>query len=344
MGGVSPERDVSLDTGTAVCRALEQTGYAVLALDTGAGAKLLSSPAGEVSPAVRPDPPDVRELAELDRRLTLNSVRDANLNDIDVVFIALHGGAGENGTIQALLDLSGVPYTGSAVLASALAMNKDMSKRIFEREGIPTPRWMTIERRSDGDYGNALPHIVDTIGLPLIVKPSDGGSTVGLTLVKSEDALEPAVRVAAELTDSIMVEEFIPGRELTVAVLCDRALPVVEIIPSHEFYDYECKYLPGMSQYVVPAEIDGRIAVQLQELGLKAFRALGCAGYARVDFRLSIDGKPYCLEVNTLPGMTSTSLVPKAAKAVGISFEDLIDIICKDAVERAGHRAGNSGK
>lgn len=334
MGGVSPERDVSLDTGAAVCRALGQTGHEVVALDTGAGARLAIGGTEAISSAVRPDPPDIRRLAELDKTVTLHSVNSTDLSDIDVVFIALHGGSGENGTIQALLDLSGIPYTGSAVLASALAMDKDISKKLFEREGIPTPSWMIIESCADGDYGDAASRVAELFDFPLIVKPADGGSTVGLTLVKRKEELIPALRSAGELTTRIMVEQFIAGRELTVAVLVDRTLPVVEIIPSHELYDYECKYLPGMSQYVVPAEIDDRVASRLQALGLRAFRALGCAGYARVDFRVDSDNNPYCLEVNTLPGMTSTSLVPKAAKAAGMSFEKLIDTICREAVNR----------
>ncbi len=335
MGGVSPERDVSLDTGAAICRALEKTGDTVFALDTGAGVELPEGHATLVSSAVQPDPPDVRELAKLNRESTLRSLNRADMSGIDVVFVALHGGAGENGTIQALLELAGVPYTGSGVLASALAMDKDMSKKIFEREGIPTPRWSIIRTRPDGDYSRDLATIAESFGFPVIVKPSDGGSTVGLTLVKSEGELMPALRKAGELTKRIMVEEFIEGRELTVAILGDRPLPVVEIIPSHEFYDYECKYLPNMSRYVVPAEIDDRLTRSLQELGLLAFRSLGCAGYARVDFRLSASGDPYCLEVNTLPGMTSTSLVPKAARAAGVSFEELVSEICREAVSRA---------
>ncbi|MCK4656451.1 MAG: D-alanine--D-alanine ligase [candidate division Zixibacteria bacterium] len=335
MGGVSPERDVSLDSGAAIAGALEQTGHRVVALDTGANAKLPESHAKAVTSAVRPEPPDVRKLAELDKQVTLRSVNDVDLTEVDVVFVALHGGSGENGVIQALLELTGVPYTGSGVLASALAMDKDKSKKIFEREKIPTPQWMVIETKTDGNYEDCLPDIVNTFAYPLVVKPSDGGSTIGLTIVKSKEELAPALRLAGELTDRIMVEEFIPGRELTVAVLGDKALPVVEIIPSHEYYDYECKYLPGMTEYVVPAEIDEQLTARLQELGLRAYRALGCAGYARVDFRSDSNGNPHCLEVNTLPGMTTTSLVPKAAKAAGITFELLVDTICKDAASRA---------
>jgi D-alanine-D-alanine ligase len=335
MGGVSPERDVSLDTGTAVCGALTDRGHKVVALDTGAGMQLPDRQSKEVECAVKPDPPSVRAMMELDKQETLRSVNEADLKDTDVVFIALHGGAGENGTVQALLELAGVPYTGSAVLSSAIAMDKDMSKKIFERESIPTPRWTVVSSRPSGDYGDCINDVLEGFDLPFVVKPADGGSTIGLTIVKSEDQLAEALREAGELSGKIMVEDFIEGRELTVAVLDGEPLPVVEIIPSHEYYDYECKYSPGMSEYVVPAEIDDRLAEELQLLGEKAYRALDCTGYARVDFRVSPQGEPFCLEVNTLPGMTTTSLVPKAAKAAGILFAELVERICDLAVKGA---------
>jgi len=334
LGGLSPERDVSLDSGSAVCEALKNSGNEVIAIDTGGGILLPEAQSENIKAAVRPEPPDVAALTALDKKSTLQTLRDTDLCDIDVVFIALHGGSGENGTVQALLDLAGVPYTGSGVLASALAMDKEVSKKIFEREEIPTPDWTIVESVDGGDYTDFLQPITDRFGFPVIVKPADGGSTVGLTLVKSVDKLSSALQLAGELSRKIMVEKYVAGRELTVGILGGKSLPVVEIIASHELYDYECKYLPGMSQYVVPAEIDSALAARLQELGIKAFESLECAGYARVDFRVDSTGEPYCLEVNTLPGMTSTSLVPKAAKANGISFEELIEIICNDAIAR----------
>ncbi|MBU1319279.1 MAG: D-alanine--D-alanine ligase [candidate division Zixibacteria bacterium] len=334
LGGLSPERDVSLDSGSAVCEALKNSGNDVIAIDTGAGVLIPEAQSKSIKAAVRHEPPAVAALTALDKKSTLRTIRETDLSDIDVVFIALHGGSGENGTIQALLDLAGIPYTGSGVLASALAMDKDVSKKIFEREKIPTPDWTIVESIDGGDYVNFLKPIADQFGFPVIVKPADGGSTVGLTLVKSADKLSSALQLAGELSRKIMVEKYIAGRELTVGILRGKPLPVAEIIASHELYDYECKYLPGMSQYVVPAEIDSALAGRLQELGVKAFQALECAGYARIDFRVDATGEPYCLEVNTLPGMTSTSLVPKAAKADGISFDKLIEIICNDAIAR----------
>jgi len=333
LGGVSSERDVSLDSGKAVCIALEKRGHNVMAIDTGAGL-LPESLSKSVEAAVRPDPPDIAALAELDKKSTLQTIKDADLSDVEVVFVALHGGAGENGTIQALLDLTGIPYTGSGVLASALAMDKDISKKIFQRENIPTPDWTTVEADKTGDYTPYIEPIAERFGFPVIVKPADGGSTIGLTLVKTGDQLNAALQLAGELSRKIMVEKYIAGRELTVGILAGEALPVVEIIASHELYDYECKYLPGMSKYVVPAEIDDRLRERLQEFGMRAFKALECAGYARVDFRVDSEGNAFCLEVNTLPGMTSTSLVPKAAKARGMSFEELVETICNETIER----------
>lgn len=333
MGGVSPERDVSLDTGKAVSEALARSGNEVVLLDTGAGTHLPQAELARLSASVKPDPPTLMELAELDRQSTLKSVTAADLRDRDVVFNALHGGAGEDGTIQALLDLSGVPYTGSKVLASAVAMDKDISKKIFRFEGIPTPDWMIVRSDEPAAFESVIRESLDKFGLPVIVKPSDQGSTVGLSLVKEEAGILPAVKAAAAISKKVMIEQYIAGRELTVGVLGEKALPVVEILPSHELYDYECKYTTGKCDYVVPAKIDEALADELQANGLKAFVSLRCEGYARVDFRLDETQRPFCLEVNTLPGMTVTSLVPKAAKAMGIGFDELIERICRLAIE-----------
>ncbi len=334
MGGASPERHVSLDSGKAICGALATRGHEVIALDSGEGAKLPVSFAKADESAVRPDPPDLRELVRIDKKATFKSLTAADLSDIDVVFVGLHGGSGENGTVQAVLELANVPYTGSGVLSSALAMDKDISKKIFERDGVPTPDWVVVSPGSISYYQKSSAEIIDRFGLPLIVKPADGGSTVGLTLVKEARDLPAALAEAGELTRKIMVEKYIAGRELTVAVLAGEPLPVVEILPRHELYDYECKYSPGMCDYAVPAEITPELATRLADYGMIAYESLNCEGYARVDFRLDANSEPYCLEVNTLPGMTGTSLVPKAAKAAGMSFEILIERICKEATER----------
>jgi len=245
----------------------------------------------------------------------------------DVLLLCLHAGRGEGGTLQAILDVIGAPYTGSGAMASALAMDKDLSKRLFRAAGVPVPAWF-MAPVAPGDVTTAL-------GWPAIVKPSRMGSSVGMTLVRSAKGLDPAVELARQYDSEVMVEQFIPGRELTVGVLGDVPLPVGEIIPKHELFDYECKYTPGMSEEIFPAKLDTKLARQLQELALAAHRALKLGGYSRIDFRLSPDGDIFCLEANTLPGMTRTSLLPQAARAAGVEFPELCERIC--------HLAGNSG-
>jgi len=239
----------------------------------------------------------------------------------DVIFLALHGGRGEDGTLQAVLDVVGVPYTGSGALGSGLAMDKDVSKRLFRFAGIPTADWVMapVDAETAGKR----------LGWPLVVKPSKQGSTVGLSVVKRPADFEAAVALAARYDDEIMVEAFIPGRELTIGILADQPLAVGEIIPRHEIFDYECKYTPGMSQEIFPAEIPDEVRRECGRLGLLAHQVLKLGGYSRVDFRLTPAGELVCLEVNTLPGMTSTSLMPQSAAAVGIPFPELCERICQ---------------
>jgi D-alanine-D-alanine ligase len=251
--------------------------------------------------------------------------------DADVVFLGLHGGSGEDGTIQALLDLGGVPYTGSGHLASALAMDKDLSKHLFRQANVSTAKWLMAPAGVD--------EVNAALGLPVIVKPSKQGSTVGLSIVRNASELQPAVDEAFNFDDEVMIEEFIAGRELTVGILGDIALPVGEIIPKHEIYDYECKYTAGMADERFPAELTKQETARVQDEALRAFRALKLRGCARIDFRMAKDGTFYCLEANTLPGMTQTSLIPQAAAAAGISFPELCDRIVRLALgdhDRAG--------
>ena len=243
-------------------------------------------------------------------------------------FLALHGGRGEDGTIQTILDTLGVPYTGSGPIASGIAMDKDVSKRLFRDADIPTASWLMAPVTA----GEASKHL----GWPVVVKPSKQGSTVGLTVVKQPKDFERAVWYAGEFDDEVMVEAFVPGRELTVGILDDQALAVGEIIPQHEIFDYECKYTPGMSEEIFPADLSPQIAAECQRLGLLAHRILKLGGYSRVDFRLTPAGRLFCLEVNTLPGLTATSLLPQSARAAGIDFADLCDRICRTAGERSG--------
>jgi D-alanine-D-alanine ligase len=326
MGGTSAERDVSLASGIRITEALRERGHDVVAVDTVQG--LLTADderrllAGGV---VKTAPPDTKALMRMNAAMqgTLRSLPKA-----DVLFLALHGGQGEDGTLQALLDLTGLPYTGSGHLASALAMDKDLSKRLFRAAGVPTPDWLMAPATPE--------QVAGTLGFPVIVKPSKQGSTVGLSIVRAPGELDRAVAEAFEHDDEVMLERFIAGRELTVAILGDEALPVGEIIPKHEIYDYECKYTPGMAVEEFPAKLTEKEASTVQDLALRAFRALKLTGYARVDFRMSTDGTFYCLEANTLPGMTQTSLIPQAAAAAGIAFPELCDRIVRLAIARAG--------
>ena len=244
----------------------------------------------------------------------------------DLVINALHGGDGEDGTIQAYLDLHHIPYTGSGAKASKISMDKNYSKIIAQSLNISTPKWFLIKRSKDFDiklhYSN-----ISKFDFPFVVKPSDEGSTHGLTIIQKNDDIEKAIIRAFEFSDEILIEKFISGRELTVGILGDKTLPIVEIKPSHDHYDYDCKYKEGLSDYVVPAQLSDSLGGKISEDAMKIHEALGCRHYSRVDFRINDNGEYYFLEINTLPGMTSTSLLPKAAKAVGLDFIDLIQTI-----------------
>jgi D-alanine-D-alanine ligase len=327
-GGATAERAVAFAGAAQIVEALRGRGHTVRAVDTVTG---LLSPTDEqrlLTTAVGREPPAVAELDERERAMLSNGL--AGLTEVtgaDVLCLCLHAGRGEGGILQAVLDVIGVPYTGSGALASALAMDKDLAKRLFRAAGVPVPGWFMAPVAAED--------VTTALGWPVIVKPSKMGSSVGMTLVRNAEGLDAAVRVARAYDAEVMAEQFIPGRELTVGVLGDVPLPVGEIIPKHELFDYECKYTPGMSEEIFPAKLDTTLARQLQELALTAHRALKLGGYSRVDFRLSPEGDIFCLEANTLPGMTRTSLLPQAARAAGIEFPELCERICR--------LAGNSG-
>jgi D-alanine-D-alanine ligase len=250
----------------------------------------------------------------------------SDIRSADVVFLALHGGAGEDGRLQAMLDLAGLAYTGSNHIASAVAMDKDLSKRLFRSVGVPTADWLMAP---------AEPTDVErTLGWPVVVKPSKQGSTVGLTVARQASDLAAAITLAASFDDEVMVEKFIAGREFTVGVLDGAALPVGEIIAPGEVFDYQAKYQIGGAREVFPADLPAAEAVQLQEYALRAHRVLKLGAYSRVDFRRDANGGFWCLEANSLPGMTATSLLPQAAKVAGISFAELLERICKGAIRR----------
>jgi len=343
-GGTSAERDVSLVSGRAVGLALAERGHDVLLVDPAEGDTPIGAREAAAAAVIDPDPPAVRH----ESGSAIAAVQSEAVMSAEVVFVMLHGGTGEDGTIQGLLELAGKRYTGSGVLASALAMDKRASKVVLKEVYVPTPKWrvVTSERTLaagarggsptfsvDLDIDEAAGAVEELGGYPIVVKPNDQGSTVGLTIVKDEQQLAPAVKLAAEYSRHVLLETYIPGRELTVAVLGGEALPVVEIAPKSGFYDYESKYGKDMSVYTCPAEIPALLADQLKAGALTAFAALGCRGYARVDYRLSPAGKPYCLEANTVPGMTELSLVPMAAAAVGIGFGELVERIATMALE-----------
>ena len=290
MGGRSAEREISLRSGNMVLAALKRKGVDAHAFDPAEHA--------------------------FEQLLTQRFAR---------VFIALHGRFGEDGTVQGALEVMGIPYTGSGVMASALAMDKWRTKLVWLASGIPTPVYEILTPDSQAA------DVAARLGLPLMVKPAHEGSSIGVTKVESLEKFGAAYELAARHDGSVIAEQFIAGRELTVGVLGDQVLPVGEIIPTHEIYDYECKYTAGMAREVFPADLTDAERSEVQRLALVAFRALKLRGCARIDFRMSDEGTFHCLEANTLPGMTELSLIPQAAAAAGIPFADL----CERKIGRA---------
>lgn len=248
----------------------------------------------------------------------------STLQNADVVLMALHGGIGENGRIQGMFESLGICFTGSDALSSAMCMDKHISKLLAEDVGIDTPKWRRIKK------GNKINNV---IGYPCVVKPNSEGSTVGLTIVDSEEELDAAVDLAFTYDDEILIEKYIAGKEITCSIVGNDVLPLIEIKPSHDLYDYECKYTKGLTEYICPTELNKEITESIQKTSLDVYKLLKCRHYGRVDFRLDNDEKHWFLEVNTLPGMTDTSLVPKAAKAVGMSFKELIRSIIEQAIK-----------
>ena len=301
MGGPSSEREISLKSGQAVFESLKIRDLDAVAVD------------------IQTD----------NWQENLRLIQDIN---IDIAFIALHGRFGEDGQIQTLLEQLNIPYTGSDSVASGLAMDKVASRAIFVKEGLPAPNYVVL---SEGSDRNLYSIITADLNPPFVVKPAAEGSSIGLSIVSSRTELEKAVDIAFSFQQSIIVEEYIPGREITVGILDDSVLPVVEIIPQNRFYDYEAKYTPGMSDYVVPANLDPGITHRCQSIAQSAHRLLGCFGFSRVDLRLRHDNIPFVLEVNSIPGLTKTSLLPKAAKAAGIDFTQLCVRILDSAYKRS---------
>ncbi len=293
MGGPSSEREVSLVSGKAVAEALKRKGYRVVEIDVG---------------------PDLW----------------GRLDEVDVACVVLHGKPGEDGVVQGILDFRGIPYTGPKVLGAALAMNKLVTKKILAYHGVATPRYRVVRKR-----GGSLPGEGDLPEdhYPVVVKPVDEGSTIGVSLVRDESELAAAIDEAFKYSDEVLIEEYIEGRELTVGVVGDAALPLIEIRPKSGFYDYKSKYTKGLTEYLVPAPVPEEIAEKAKKWALIAHVALYQRGVSRSDFRLSENGELYLLEVNSIPGLTETSLLPKAAGVHGIAFEDLVERILMSAFE-----------
>ncbi|MEI8356523.1 MAG: D-alanine--D-alanine ligase [Deltaproteobacteria bacterium] len=295
-GGLSAEREVSLKSGAAVHEALLARGYSVVAIDVG------------------------RDISEL-------LIRER----VDFAFVALHGRYGEDGTIQGLLELMGIPYTGSGVLASALAMHKIHAKVAFQAAGLQVAPYAVLRRGEKLDLGSL------EFPLPIVVKPSQEGSSVGVTIVRVSDRIESALELAFAYDREILLEQFIPAREIQIGILADRALGAIEIVPGNEFYDFEAKYTPGMAEHIYPARLPEKLYRKALETGLVAHCALGCSDYSRVDLLVTEEGDCYLLEVNTLPGMTATSLLPEIAQGSGIGFEELVEKILLSASLKIGN-------
>jgi len=324
FGGTSEERDVSIASAAQVIPALRGLGHEVVAIDTATGRLPASVEQKMLTTGVGPEPPSRTALASMRESALMLTANAGDIRDVDVVFLALHGGAGEDGRIQAVLDLAGLAYTGSNHIASATAMDKDLSKRLFRAAGVPTADWLMAPVLAH-DVGEAM-------GWPVVVKPNKQGSTVGLTIVRQSSDLAAAIALGERFDNEVMVERFIPGRELTVGIFDGEALPVGEIFPKGEVFDYESKYQKGGAREVFPAELSQEMAEEAQRLALRAHAALKLGVYSRIDFRLDPQGRFWCLEANSLPGMTAGSLLPQAARAAGIEFPKLVERICRAAL------------
>jgi D-alanine-D-alanine ligase len=322
FGGDSMERDVSIASAAQVVGALRALGHDVISVDSGRGRLTTAEEQRLFTGRIDRLPPDKAAIGGLP-----SIVSTPDLARVDIVFLALHGGSGEDGTLQALLDVAGIPYTGSGKLGSAIGWDKDVAKRLFLAAGVPTPEWLMAPANSA--------QVRERLGYPLIVKPNGQGSTVGLTLVRTPDELAAAIELAGAFDRAVMLERYIPGRELTVGILDDEPLAVGEIIPANgPVFDYAAKYQPGGAREIFPAELTPEQTARAQDLALRVHRALKLYGYSRVDFRMDADGGIWCLEVNTLPGLTAGSLLPRAAAAVGIGFPELCERICRSALAR----------
>ena len=322
LGGTSMERDVSVASGTQVISALRSVGHEVIVVESPRGVLAAEEERELLACGINAEPP--RNMGDTEDWLPILANK-LQMAEVDLVFLALHGGWGEDGTIQAVFEKVGLPYTGSNKLGSRLAMDKNMAKKIFCASEVPTPKWLMAPASID--------IVEDKLGFPVIVKPNSQGSTVGLTLVKKIDDLQLAITVASEFDNEVMVERYISGRELTVGILDGETLAVGEIIPAEgDIFDYAAKYQVGAAQEIFPAIINQDIEKKIRKMALLAHKALELGSYSRVDFRMDSAGDLWVLEVNTLPGLSSGSLLPKSAEANGVGFVQLCERICRGAI------------
>lgn len=335
MGGPSGEHAVSVSSGKEVVRALTELGHKpVPILITQQQTWHLLNAQELLSSKASLNQNSESSMALLPAATSLVPLTGVKDNAVDVVFIAMHGPYGEDGKIQALLELLHLPYTGSAVLASAMSMDKVQFRRVMKAEGISIPESCTFTNESIEEIQRTVATEIGTP--PLVVKPSDQGSSIGVSIVHSWKELQPAVVLARNSSQTILVDRYIEGRELTVGVIGTtkpQALPVTEIIPEGEFFDYNAKYLSTATQEICPADLEPRVASELQRIAIQVFRTVGAAGFSRIDFLLDAQNRPYVLEINTIPGMTPASLLPKAAEAAGMEFATLIQIVLEDALK-----------
>ena len=345
-GGLSTERDVSFVTGSMVSKALRKNGHNVILLDVFMGYSNkkedvtdIFDKADQVSVHVEGIPTEAPDLAAVkaSREDKSDNFFGPNVIEIcqmaDVVFMALHGENGENGKIQAAFDLFGIKYTGTGYLGSALAMDKNIAKQFFNANGIPTPQGISMKREAQ---------IVDFektgLILPCVVKPCCGGSSIGVSIVHTKEEYAQALEEAFHWEEEVLIEEFVKGREFSVGVLEGKALPIIEIAPIEGFYDYKNKYKAGSAIETCPADLPEDIAKQMQAYAVEVTKALGLGAYSRMDFLLNEKNQMYCLEANTLPGMTPTSLLPQEAQAVGIGFEELCETLIQSSLKKYENR------
>jgi D-alanine-D-alanine ligase len=342
-GGYSPEREVSLSSGSLIANSLMKSGHEVALVDMYMGLEdhqgaieecfRLPIPAGWKKVSRRP--PDLEGLKAA-RKWKSDSLFGKGVLELcrmaDIVFLALHGACGEDGRIQATLETLGIPFTGTGFLAAAMAMDKDLTKKLVMPTGVKTPVWEKVTYTSAD-----IPAIARRTLLPVVVKPLASGSSIGVSIARNEAELTAALEECLPLGGSVVLEQYVKGREIQVGYLVDRALPSIEIIPKSGFYDYANKYQPGAAEEVTPAPIPESWEKRLAEDTRKVFQAVGMAVYARADFIVTEDGTPWFLEINTLPGMTPTSLVPQEAAAVGISYGELCETIIRESLRLRGH-------